>query len=487
MGKRNLNRMIGILLGIVLTAGCAGQPLKVEPIDKTKNPSALTEELGQALSAARQDQVNLLSPAWFGRAQSSYEKARSGMEKGSQLNAILENIATGEAQLGQARIYADRSRKTLADVIESRDAAMAARADRYKEEFADLEEGFLKLTRAVENDDSGYIQTRRKEINSAYRALELRAIKDTALGDVRRLLAQGRDRKMDEIAPKSYLIAQSKLMDAEAAINRDRYAKDEINRAVDEARFYAQRMNNIAGASVQFQGMTPEAIALKFESCLAQTLTRLKAPDSRNLSFDAQEGVVRDAIAALQRNQSSSFSLAEARGIEIDKLKKRVAELEGRTFRERIDKERLAEEKRFNELYTQVQSLFSGDQAEVYKKGQELVIRLKAIRFPVGQAVILPDNYPLLTTVQKAIGTFGNPDVVIEGHTDSTGSTAKNEALSQQRASSVRQYLIYNGSLPADKITAVGYGSTRPLASNETAEGRAINRRIDVIIKPVHR
>ena len=70
--------------------------------------------MGQALSAARQDRVNLLSPAWFGRAQSSYEKARTGMEKGSQLNAILENIATGEAQLGQARIYADRSRKTLA-------------------------------------------------------------------------------------------------------------------------------------------------------------------------------------------------------------------------------------------------------------------------------------------------------------------------------------------------------------------------------------
>ena len=51
----------------------------------------------------------------------------------------------------------------------------------------------------------------------------------------------------------------------------------------------------------------------------------------------------------------------------------------------------------------------------------------------------------------------------------------------------MRQYLIYNATLPAEKIGAVGYGSSRPLASNATAEGRAVNRRIDVIIKPVRK
>jgi OOP family OmpA-OmpF porin len=114
-----------------------------------------------------------------------------------------------------------------------------------------------------------------------------------------------------------------------------------------------------------------------------------------------------------------------------------------------------------------------------------LVIRLKAIQFPVGQAIIMPNNYPLLTTVQKAISTFGKPDVVIEGHTDSTGSEALNQQLSQRRAEAVKQYLVYNGTLPGSKIAAVGYGSSRPLASNATVRGRAINRRIDVIIKPV--
>jgi OOP family OmpA-OmpF porin len=192
--------------------------------------------------------------------------------------------------------------------------------------------------------------------------------------------------------------------------------------------------------------------------------------------------------------------------MEIKRLNQRVSHLEGRTYQERIDKERLAAdkarltadarrltaererlsaEKRFNERYTQVQGYFSADQAEVYKQANQLVIRLKAIQFPVGRADIDPDNYPLLSTVQDAILAFGQPRVAVEGHTDSTGTEAMNQELSQMRAEAVRQYLIENGTLSADKITAAGYGSTRPLASNATRAGRAVNRRIDVVIHPM--
>jgi outer membrane protein OmpA-like peptidoglycan-associated protein len=90
----------------------------------------------------------------------------------------------------------------------------------------------------------------------------------------------------------------------------------------------------------------------------------------------------------------------------------------------------------------------------------------------------------LLSKVQRAIRTFGVPEVIIGGHTDSTGSEDLNEHLSQKRADAVRQYFVANGTLPYEKIIAVGYGSMRPLASNATENGRAMNRRIDVIITP---
>jgi outer membrane protein OmpA-like peptidoglycan-associated protein len=90
----------------------------------------------------------------------------------------------------------------------------------------------------------------------------------------------------------------------------------------------------------------------------------------------------------------------------------------------------------------------------------------------------------LLSKVQLAIRTLGEPDVIIGGHTDSTGSEELNEHLSQQRADAVRRYFVANGTLPYEKIIAVGYGSMRPLASNTSESGRAMNRRIDVIITP---
>ena len=106
------------------------------------------------------------------------------------------------------------------------------------------------------------------------------------------------------------------------------------------------------------------------------------------------------------------------------------------------------------------------------------------MQFPIGKAVIMPENYELLSKVQQALRSFDEPEVIIEGHTDSTGSADVNEQLSQERAEAVKQYLIANKTLPESKLFAIGYGSSKPLMSNETADGRAANRRIDVIIIP---
>jgi OmpA-OmpF porin, OOP family len=476
---------LGIMITAILLAACASAPLKVEPIAKTENPAALMENLGQGLLAARQNRVDLFSPTWFTAVQISYTKARQGIEQGTALAGILENIATGQAQLQQAQNNADRFKSTLADLIESRDAAIKAGVKKYEKEFKKLEGKFRELAEAVEENDSGHVHDNKKALNAAYRDLELRAIKDAALAGVRKLMADAEDEDLEDVAPKSFLTARDKLADADAVIARDRYDNVKIDAAVREAEFYAQRLQGIAQASVKLDKMEPEDIALWMERYFTETIAQLKEIDRRNLPFDAQQEVVLDTITSLQRARSSVTSRLEARSIESEKLKVRIGDLEGRTYQERLEKERLAAEKRFNELYNQVQGYFSPDEAEVYKKAQQLVIRLKAIQFPVGQAVIMPNNYPLLTTVQKAIYSFGKPDVVIEGHTDSTGSEPLNQELSQKRADSVKQYLVYNGTLPAGKIAAVGYGSARPLASNATAQGRAVNRRIDVIIKPV--
>ena len=161
-----------------------------------------------------------------------------------------------------------------------------------------------------------------------------------------------------------------------------------------------------------------------------------------------------------------------------------ITGVEGFAREQEAAKQQLAAEQEFNEKFNRVQRYFGPSEAEVYKQGNQLVIRLRGIQFPVGQATLSPDNYTLLSKVQQAIRVFGQPMVTIEGHTDSTGSTQVNKELSQKRADAVKTYLAANRTLPESRIKATGYGPDRPLAPNTTAEGRAMNRRIDVLITP---
>jgi outer membrane protein OmpA-like peptidoglycan-associated protein len=204
----------------------------------------------------------------------------------------------------------------------------------------------------------------------------------------------------------------------------------------------------------------------------------------RDQPFDKQLENILATVSAQHADRDFMVKNSKKQQGEIKNLQQQIANLEGQTLKEQKEKERLLSEKRFNQKLSSVQDYFKPHEAEVYKKQNQVIIRLKAMNFPVGQSVIMPANYSLLSRVQHAIRTFGEPDVIIGGHTDSTGSDEVNEHLSQQRADAVRQYFVANGTLPYDKIIAVGYGSMRPVASNATEKGRAINRRIDVIITP---
>ncbi|MGB3780947.1 MAG: OmpA family protein [Tunicatimonas sp.] len=134
--------------------------------------------------------------------------------------------------------------------------------------------------------------------------------------------------------------------------------------------------------------------------------------------------------------------------------------------------------------FDQTYEIFSEDQAQVFRQGNNVIIRLYGLSFPVGKAEIDPKYYPLLGSVQDAINLFDNAKVIIEGHTDAQGGDKINQELSEKRATAVREYMLAATDLGASGITATGYGESRPVANNETAEGRAKNRRIDVVIEP---
>jgi OOP family OmpA-OmpF porin len=104
------------------------------------------------------------------------------------------------------------------------------------------------------------------------------------------------------------------------------------------------------------------------------------------------------------------------------------------------------------------------------------------IRFESGRSVIDADSAGLLDRLVETALRCPSANIEIAGHTDGDGEDAYNQALSEKRAQSVVDYLVKAG-LPADRFAAVGYGSTQPIASNETDEGKAQNRRIEFVVR----
>ncbi len=508
MRKRSPAKLITILITAVLLSACSTTPPKpVDELSKTDlNPIDEVNKIENEINVARQNQIDVLSPAMFAKAENAYLKAKNEVEKKSDISVVSEYTDTARTYLHNAEENAKVARTVLEQVIESRSKARLAGATKLEEDYGKVENRFLILTQAIEKNNIRYSQKNGPEVDKAYKKLELRAIKIETIGEVKTILNQAEEDDITQYAPESFALAKKLLNETDAFISENPYAKEEMYKMARNNLFMAKRALSIADQCKAIESMPPEEIAFYVEDTLGLITSKLGAPDMRDQKFYIQVDNIEESIQSLlDDNQFMAEKLklkrAEAETVQadyekrIDGLNQQIAFLEGKTKEEQAANERLRaqqramkqkidSERQFNRLFTEVQNYFDANEAEVYKKGNQLVIRLKGIQFPVGQAIIMPNNYLLLSKAQRAIRTFGEPSVVIEGHTDSTGTHELNKHLSQQRAESVREYLIANQTLPAEKVIAVGYGPERPLASNSTAEGRAINRRIDMIIVP---
>ena len=494
-----------ILLSLLaVLSGCAStmtQPAAQQTVS-VENIINEISELEREVDQARQDQIDALSPGSFAKAEVSFNKAKSGAEKGTKISSISENIAAARGHLDDARENAKVARTMMPQVIESRRMAHLAGAAKLEKEYANVEGQFLKLTEAIEKNNINYTKKNAVKVDEAYRSLELAAIKNETIGEARKVLSQAEKNDAKKYAPKSFNFAEKSLSDTDLFITNNRYDKDTMQVKARESLFYANRALVLTNQSKALDKMNPEEKLLWTEGFMSKISTQLVARDSRDQHINDQVGNILLSIGTLQNNNKqlskklvftqqelaetqAALATFEAKSI-VDQKDKEVllADQKVKEAQMMKEKEQIKEERKFNQKFTEIQHAFGADEAEVYKKGNQLIIQLKGIHFSSGKAIIMPEDFQLLSKVQEAIKAFDDPSVVIEGHTDSIGSNESNQALSQQRAKAVHDYLIANKTIAGDKIISHGYGSSRPLASNETPEGRAMNRRIDVVITP---
>jgi len=118
----------------------------------------------------------------------------------------------------------------------------------------------------------------------------------------------------------------------------------------------------------------------------------------------------------------------------------------------------------------------------VTKEIKEAIKEEINIVFDSGKAIIKPEFKGEVAKIADLAKANGNAFITIEGHTDSSGNPAKNKTLSQERATAVMNMLIAEYGIPAARVTAIGYGSSKPVADNKTAEGKAKNRRVIAVL-----
>jgi outer membrane protein OmpA-like peptidoglycan-associated protein len=127
----------------------------------------------------------------------------------------------------------------------------------------------------------------------------------------------------------------------------------------------------------------------------------------------------------------------------------------------------------------------AGTGIDVQRDGDIIKLNLPdGVTFDFGKADLKPQFYPALNNVAATLREYNQTIVEVSGHTDSIGSDAANQTLSERRASTVANYLIGQG-LMRERFEIVGMGERYPVASNDTEQGRALNRRVEIRIVPL--
>ena len=423
-------------------AACSTTP-PVENFSVDTNPTEEVKKLEADLDQANAAQVNVLAPKNYEQARDALKDARKSLESKDDAKEVLKEVAEGRAYLKRAQEFAKVGTDNMAEVVKTRQLALDAGAkDSYAQDFRKADDKLKDVSEDIEKNKPENAMKNRDELLSAYLDLELRGIKRKNLAEAEGLVKDADRKDAKKWAPRTYAVAQKSIDDAEAFITANRHDTAQIKVLSDKALADAQHVIQVTGSAKSGEKTTSEEAALRMEAA--------------QKDIAVKQTVIANTQAELNKTAAVA---AGAQG-------------------------ELAKKQAIDQKYEQARAMFSKNEAEVYRQGQAIVIRLRSLEFDTAKAQLKGNNFPVLAKVQNVIAEFPTAKVIVEGHTDSKGGKEVNEKVSQARADTVKSYLENNTKAQGAQFSAIGYGFQKPLASNKTESGRAQNRRVDIVITP---
>jgi outer membrane protein OmpA-like peptidoglycan-associated protein len=252
-------------------------------------------------------------------------------------------------------------------------------------------------------------------------------------------------------------LAQSQS-DAERARIEAERARNEANRATTDA--------GSARADAERARTETERAIIETERARAEAERARTAERAQIVRADSEAAAARERVAQAQSETEKAKANEELARAEADRARLQTAE---------ANRERDAAQ----------QSLFVSLSAilETRREARGLIVNLSDVLFDTGQATLKSGAREKLSKLAGILLAYpGAYQIEVEGHTDSVGSDTSNLNLSRGRAEAVREYIVQNGIKGARVMAARGFGESKPVADNETAAGRQVNRRVEIII-----
>ncbi|MFP2911581.1 OmpA family protein, partial [Pyxidicoccus sp. 3LFB2] len=352
------------------------------------------------------------------------------------------------------------------------DLATSPEARERPEDVAEAREALLQAEREYDRSKDSprarslaYVALRKAETADALGSADLWARRQAeARASLEQSQAYQRQRVESELDAARQQLAQAERERQEALAQQQRASQMAQSQQAEAERLRAdaqRRQQEAERLRAQAQQRQTEAQQLASET------SRRQAEEQRRMQAEAE------AQRLAQQNQE-----LQQRAAQLESERQARAQAEQQVQAER--QARLEAEKKATEALTRLDE--TAKDLKVREEERGLVLTLSgSVLFASGAVDLLPAARDRLSEVADVLKETKNP-LLIEGHTDSQGADAFNEDLSYRRAERVREFLTSRG-VPADRINVRGLGEYRPVANNGTPEGRANNRRVEIIIE----
>lgn len=488
-----------LLSGLMLTACASG--IRKADIPSAANPQDEIAKLGSDLFAATSKNIDVLAPSEFKTSVKWLDEAKSDLASKQNQDEIIDDLRKGRGSLEAAyAVAAPRADKTPGLFV-ARQAALTAGAARHPALKDDLE----SLDRDVSSraDNLGSLDSEKvSELQERYLVLEKQATVLNHLGASQAMFRGAVKNGAEKRAPQTFRKSELSLKNAESVIETNVRNPRGYSSAAATAKADTTLLNEVMTTIKQNGGKLSETAALKMVSQSSQIRSL-----NKDLSASTAEAAANKAEATASQQDASlskadaEASMAYATASQAEAVASNAATAAMQSDSALSKAESAANEKAMNlknknleqdlssaneTVATQAameaaRRQFTTSEAEAYQQGKNLVIRLKQMNFATGRDELSEASLSVLAKVSNVAKSMNAAEIKVEGHTDSVGSETQNKTLSEKRAATVASYFKANG---FDDVTSEGHGFKRPIATNKSKEGRAQNRRVDIILMP---